>query len=65
MRFLIALVVNALIWLGLGKGGVEKFFPEIMASPYASTVPILMMFGGVLTALIIITNIIIFWAGKK
>lgn len=65
MRFLIALVLNVLIWIGLGKGGVEKFFPELMASPFAGTVPILMMFGGLLTTLVIVSNLFIFSVGNR
>lgn len=65
MRFLIALVVNALIWIGLGKWGVEKMFPELMASPFANEVPLVMLFGSVLTGLVIVLNIFIHNVGKE
>lgn len=65
MRFLIALVVNALIWIGLGKWGVEKMFPELMASPFANEVPLIMLFGSVLTGLVIVLNIFIHNVGKE
>lgn len=65
MRFLIALALNALIWIGLGKGGAELFFPELMASPFAVSVPIIMMWGGLLTALVIVSNLFIFSVGNK
>lgn len=65
MRFLIALALNALIWVGLGKWGVEQMFPELMASPFAGSVPLVMMFGSVLTAAAIITNLFIHTVGKE
>ena len=64
MRFFIALAIT-LIWIGLGKWGVEKMFPELMASPFANDVPMVMFFGSVLTGLIVVLNILIFTAGKE
>lgn len=65
MRFLIALGVNALIWIGLGKWGVEKLFPQLMASPFANEVPLVMFFGGVLTGLMIVLNLLIHSVGNE
>lgn len=64
MRFLIALVVNALIWIGLGKWGVEQLFPQLMASPFANEVPLVMLFGGVLTGVAIVLNLLIHTVGN-
>ncbi|ARB11556.1 putative membrane protein [Pectobacterium phage vB_PatM_CB7] len=65
MRFLTALVVNAFIWIGLGKWGVEKLFPQPMASPFANEVPLVMFFGGVLTGLMIVLNLLIHTVGNE
>lgn len=65
MRFLIALVVNAFIWIGLGKWGVEKLFPQLMASPFANEVPLVMFSGGVLTGLMIVLNLFIHTVGNE
>lgn len=64
MRFLIALVVNALIWIGLGKWGVEQLFPQLMASPFANEVPLVMLFGGLLTGVSIVLNLLIHTVGN-
>lgn len=65
MRFLIAVVANALIWIGLGKWGVEKMFPELMASPFANEVPLVMFFGGLLTGVAIVLNLFIHTVGNE
>lgn len=65
MRFLYALAVNALVWIGLGKWGAGKMFPELMASPFSTDVPLVMFFGAVLTGLAIVLNFAIFTFGKE
>lgn len=64
MRLLITLALNALIWIGLGKWGVEKMFPELMASSFAGSIPFVMLFGGVLTAVMITSNLFIHTVGR-
>ncbi|ATS93481.1 hypothetical protein P1A145kb_p081 [Pectobacterium phage DU_PP_I] len=65
MRFLISLTVNLLIWIGLGKWGITQVYPELMASPYAGAVPMIMMWGGALTGLMIVLTFIIQSTGKE
>lgn len=65
MRFLISAAVTALIWIGLGKWGVQKMFPELMASPFANDVPLVMFFGGLLTGIAVVLNLLIHTAGNK
>lgn len=57
IRFMIIILINAAIWIGLGKNGVEHMFPELMASEFASDIPLVMLFGGVLTTLIIVASL--------
>lgn len=65
MRFLIATVVNALIWVGLGKWAVAKMFPDLMASSFATQVPLVMFLGAVLTGLALVLNLLIYTFGKE
>lgn len=64
MRFLISAAVTALIWIGLGKWGVQKMFPELMASPFANDVPLVMFFGGLLTGIAVVLNLLIHTVGN-
>lgn len=39
-------------------------FPELMASPFAGSIPLVMLFGGVLTAVIIVSDLFIRTIGR-
>lgn len=65
IRFLATIIVNFAIWIGLGKWGASELFPDLMASPFASSVPLVMLFGGVLTSAMIVSNLIIHGYGKE
>lgn len=65
MRLFIVLVVNAFIWIGLGKWGAGKMFPDLMASPFANQVPLVMFFGAVLTGLAVVLNLLIYTFDKE
>lgn len=65
IRIMIVILINSAIWIGLGKNGVEHMFPELMASGFSSDVPLIMMFGGVLTTLMLVVTIVIHNIGKE
>lgn len=59
MKYLISILITMLGWFYGVKGAVEFLFPELMASEYAKSVPLLLMIGVAFGAIIVTVQICI------